>query len=122
ASFPLQDPGGLDMHASMRSGLLAGLTGLWMALAGCNHAAPPQTPKPPLVTVSQPVEREVVDYREFTGRTAAVEAVSIRARVSGYLDKIAFREGAEVKQGEVLFEIDPRPYKAQWAQAEGNLA
>jgi RND family efflux transporter MFP subunit len=74
------------------------------------------------VTVSRPIEREVVDYNSFTGRTAAVESVEIRARVSGYLDKIHFREGSEVKQGDLLFEIDPRPYRTALDQAKGNLA
>jgi RND family efflux transporter MFP subunit len=63
----------------------------------------------------------VTDYEDFPGRTEAVVSVEIRARVTGYLDKVFFQEGAEVKQGDVLFEIDPRPYRATYDQAVGNL-
>src|SRR5919206_93017 len=92
-------------------------------LAGCTRApveAPPAGPAP--VTVSYPVERDVTDYTDFTGRTAAVDSVEVRARVWGYLDKVNFKEGALVKKGDVLFEINPRTYRAALAQAEGNLA
>jgi RND family efflux transporter MFP subunit len=94
-----------------------------LALAGCARA-PSDVPAaaPPPVTVSYPVEREVTDYADFTARTAAVDSVELRARVSGYLDKVNFKEGALVKKGDVLFEIDPRTYKAVLNVAEGNLA
>jgi RND family efflux transporter MFP subunit len=72
--------------------------------------------------VSDPVERDVTDYADFTARTAAVEAVGVRARVWGYLDKVTFTEGMLVKKGDVLFEIDPRTYQVALHQAEGNLA
>jgi RND family efflux transporter MFP subunit len=80
--------------------------------------------KTPVVQVSTPVSKSVTEYEEFTGMTQAIHTVEVRARVSGYLAKIYFmeKEGAEVKQGEVLFEIDPRPYQAELAQAEANLA
>jgi RND family efflux transporter MFP subunit len=71
--------------------------------------------------VSLPVTREVTDYEEFPGRMEAVNNVSIRARVTGYLDKMHFREGADVKQGDLLFEIDPRSYDAELARAEANI-
>ena len=74
------------------------------------------------VTVSYPAEREITDHNDQTGRTAAVDSVELRARVWGYVDKVNFKEGVLVKKGEVLFEIDPRNYKAALAQAEGNLA
>ena len=67
--------------------------------------------------VSHPVEREVTDFVDFTGRTDAVHSVNIVARVTGYLKKMPFREGAEVKVGDLLFEIDPAPYQAQYDQA-----
>ena len=89
------------------------LLGLCLGLAGCARApsaAPEAAPTP--VTVSCPVERDVTDYADFTGRTAAVDSVEVRARVWGYLDKVNFKEGALVKKGDVLFEIDPRPYQA----------
>jgi multidrug efflux system membrane fusion protein len=73
------------------------------------------------VPVSKPVEREVTNYVDYTGRTDAVESVGVRARVTGYIDRIPFKEGAEVKKGDILFEIDPRPYKAQYDQAQGQV-
>ena len=63
----------------------------------------------------------MTDYVDFTGRTNAVESVDIRARVSGYLVEMPFKEGAEVKKGDLLFEVDPRPYQAQFDQAEGQV-
>src|SRR3977135_3642474 len=93
------------------------------AISGCTPApSAPGGPAPIPVTVSYPVERDVTDYADFTARTAAVDAVEVRARVWGYLDKVNFKEGALVKKGDVLFEIDPRPYQAPLAQAEGNVA
>jgi RND family efflux transporter MFP subunit len=99
------------------------IVGLCLGLTGCAQApaeAPVTAPVP--VTVSYPALREVTDYADFTGRTAAVDSVEVRARVWGYLDKVNFKEGALVKKGDVLFEIDPRTYRTALAQAEGNLA
>jgi RND family efflux transporter MFP subunit len=92
------------------------LTGL-LACAG----DPPAPPPPPAVTVAAVPEREVTDWDEFTGRFEAVDAVEIRPRVSGYIQRVAFAEGREVRKGEVLFEIDPRPYQAELARAEAQL-
>src|SRR5947209_4560360 len=90
------------------------------ALGGCTHGTAQVAPsEPPVVPVSVPVERDVTDYIEFTGRTNAVQSVDIRPRVTGYLVQISFKEGADVKAGDVLFEIDPRPYQAQLDQATG---
>jgi RND family efflux transporter MFP subunit len=90
---------------------------------GCNRLGkqPPAT-APALVTVSEPIEREVTDFADFTGRTAAVDSVEVRARVNGYLEKVNFKEGALVHKGDVLFEIDPRPYQAQVDIATGQIA
>jgi RND family efflux transporter MFP subunit len=96
--------------------------GFCLGLTGCareHSAAPPAAP--PSVTVSYPVERQVTDHADFTARTAAVDSVELRARVSGYLDMVPFKEGAMVKKGDVLFEIDPRTYKAALAIAKGTL-
>ena len=78
-------------------------------------------PPPVAVTIAKPVEREIVTYAEFTGNTAAVKSVDIRARVSGYLDKLGFAEGAIVKAGDMLFVIDPRPYQAALDLAQANV-
>jgi multidrug efflux system membrane fusion protein len=92
------------------------------ACAGCQRpASPVAAAEPPALPVSKPVQREVTNYVEFTGRTDAVEAVDIRPRVTGYLVRAPFKEGSEVKKGDLLFEIDPRPYQAQLDQAEGQV-
>ena len=92
-------------------------------VAGCSQA-PAEGPAPPPATVkvSQPLERAVTDYADFTGRTMAVESVKLRARVWGHLEKINFTEGADVKKDEVLFVIDQRPYKAALARADAEVA
>src|SRR3954466_13101130 len=97
--------------------------GLCVTLAGCAGATSgPAQPAPDAVTVSYPVEREVTDYADFTARTAAVDSVEVRAHVWGYLDRVTFKEGDLVKKGDVLFEIDPRTYRAALNEAEGKLA
>jgi RND family efflux transporter MFP subunit len=94
-----------------------------VALAGCTQA-PAQVPTlpPPAVTISNPLEQQVADYAEFTGQTAAVKSVDVRARVWGYLQSVNFTEGALVKKGALLFQIDPRPYQALVNQARAKIA
>src|SRR3954468_25037037 len=71
---------------------------------------------------AEPGLREVTDYEEgLVGQTAAVQMVEVRARVNGYLDKVNFKDGDEVKEGTVLFEIDPRPYDAEAARTQAAL-
>jgi multidrug efflux system membrane fusion protein len=91
--------------------------------AGCRKgpAGPPPS-APPAVPVSQPVRRVVADSVEYTGRTDAVQSVGVRARVTGYLLEVPFKEGAEVKKDDRLFEIDPAPYKAVVDQARAQVA
>src|SRR4051794_13136473 len=75
---------------------------------GCaKKAAAPMALPPPQVTVSQPVQRDVTEWDEYPGRLQAVEEVEVRARVSGYLQAIHFKDGAEVHKGDLLFTIDP---------------
>ncbi len=95
--------------------------GLCLAMTGCtgNSEATPAK-SPPTVTVSYPLQREVTDYQDYTARTASVDSVQVQARVTGYLDKIYFKEGAEVPEGTVLYEIDPRPYKAAYDAAKAQ--
>lgn len=78
-------------------------------------------PPMPAVTVSQPLVRDIVEWDEYTGRFEAVASVEIRARVAGYLDRIAFTDGQVVKKGDLLFEIDPRPFERVLAQARAEL-
>src|SRR5215470_778790 len=117
----------MNYHLPFRAGsvLLGSALALCFALSllGCSQAPPAAPQAPPLkVSVSYPVEREVTDYVDFTARMAAVDSVEVRARVWGYLDKVNFKEGNLVKKGDVLYEIDPRTYRATLANAEGNLA
>jgi RND family efflux transporter MFP subunit len=92
-------------------------------LAGCGRSggAAQGPPPPPQVSVAAVIEKRVKDWDEFTGRFQAVETVEIRPRVSGYIDKIAFTEGGQVKQGDLLFVIDPRPYQADYDRAAADL-
>lgn len=96
--------------------------GLAVVLAGCGRATSEPPPAIVTATVSYVVEREVLDYSDFTGRTAAVDSVEVRAHVWGYLDKVNFKEGAVVKKGDVLFELDPRPYEAALNQVQAQVA
>jgi len=92
-----------------------------LALAACDASAPSQgaaPPPPPPVTVAKPVVKEIVEWDDFIGRFDAIETVEIRARVSGYLESIHFRDGALVKSGDLLVVIDQRPYKTALDQAE----
>lgn len=82
---------------------------------------PPGGPPPP-VTVARPVVKDVVEYDEFTGRFEAADSVEVRARVSGFLEKVAFVDGAVVKRGDVLLLIDRRPYKSALDQGQASVA
>jgi len=99
--------------------VLGGLS-LWPSGCGEKTAAPP--PAPPVVEVAHPLQREVTDYADYVGRTEAIDSVQIRARVSGYLQNVNFKEGELVKKGQVLFEIDPRLFEAQAASSRAQVA
>jgi RND family efflux transporter MFP subunit/putative MATE family efflux protein len=107
-------PGRRILHILLAAGFCVGL-------AGCSPGAAGAPPDTAAVTVSLPVEREVTDYVDFTARTAAVDSVEVRAHVWGYLDKVNFKEGALVQKGDVLFELDPRPYLALLNQAKAKV-
>jgi multidrug efflux system membrane fusion protein len=113
-----------------RRSLGASILLLLIAACGDNRqqaAAPP--PPAPEVTVARPIQRTIVDQDEYVGRFVAVDAVEVRARVSGYLEKVHFQDGQIVKQGDLLFTVDPRPFqntleqaRAALTQAQSNLA
>src|SRR5712691_841762 len=101
---------------------LAVLT-LALSVASCGQGGQQAgPPPPPTVTVAHPVRRVVVDQDEYVGRFVAVDAVEIRARVSGYLDRVHFTDGQLVKQGDLLFTVDKRPFQTSLDQAKANLA
>jgi RND family efflux transporter MFP subunit len=91
-------------------------------LAGCDgKPAASSPPPPPAVTVSRPLQKTIVEWDEYTGRFVAVETVEVRARVSGFIDSVHFKEGQIVKQGDLLFIIDPRPYRNAVEQAKAEV-
>jgi RND family efflux transporter MFP subunit len=98
-----------------------GLSCSFLVLASGITVAGEPAAKAPEVPIARAVVREVTDHEDFTGRTEAPIRVDLRARATGYLIKAAFREGAEVKQGDVLFEIDPRPYQAELDKVEAEV-
>jgi RND family efflux transporter MFP subunit len=92
-----------------------------LLLAGCGKKEEAAAPPPPPVTVANPTKKVTTDWDEFTGRFDAIEQVQIRARVTGFVTKVAFTDGAVVKAGDLLYEIDPRQYQAAAEQAQGQL-
>ena len=98
---------------------------LVLLLAGCKDeqavANAPAAPPPPQVTVAKPVVKPIVEDDEFVGRFAAVSEVEVRARVGGYLERIEFEDGQIVKEGDLLFTIDPRPFQTALGQAQAEL-
>ncbi len=99
---------------------IAVLTLLTM-LFGCGKASNPAAP-PPEVMVARVLQQKIIDWDEYTGRFQAIDTVEVRPRVSGYIDRVLFREGQPVKQGETLVVIDPRPYQADFDRAKAGLA
>jgi RND family efflux transporter MFP subunit len=112
------------MIEASRQRFAAALLLLAPALAACGQGQLPAggAPPPPAVTVAKPIQRPVTDQDEYVGRFVAVDSVEVRARVSGYLDQIHFKDGQMVKQGDLLFTIDKRPFQNTLDQARGALA
>lgn len=109
----------LTSTLAVSGALLAALVGL----SGCKSEATtaPQLPAPQ-VSVASALERDVTEWDEFTGRLEAVESVEVRPRVTGYIESVNFIEGSTVTKGDLLFVIDPRPYRAELSKAEAELA
>jgi RND family efflux transporter MFP subunit len=111
------------MSRILRVGLAAIGACAALAVGGCGNSGggAQSAPPPPQVSVAKVLERRVKDWDEFAGRLQAVETVEIRPRVSGYIDRVAFTEGSQVKRGDLLFVIDPRPYQADTDRAAADL-
>lgn len=104
---------------------IAGVVSLVLLAAGCKPSAQHQQaggPPPPKVSVATVEQRELTEWEELTGRTAPVDFVEVRARVSGHIEKVLFESGQLVKKGDVLFVIDPRWHKAEYDRREAELA
>ncbi len=100
-----------------------GLTTAALLVCGCKPPPAALTPKGPVpVTVGLPVEAEIQDHEDFTGRVAAKDSVEVRSHVTGYLEKTPPIDGAEVKAGELLFVVDPRPFRATYNSAFAQIA
>lgn len=111
----------MNRPISRRNAALCGLVAAVM-LSACGEGQKPPAPPPPVVTVANPVKRTVTDFDEYVGRFTAVNSVEIRARVSGYLEKVHFTDGQMIKEGDLLFSVDPRPFQNTLDQARANLA
>jgi RND family efflux transporter MFP subunit len=101
-----------------RTGAFLVLLWIW----GCDSTPPVAETPPPPVSVSQPLTQDITDFDDYEGRIASVETVEVRARVRGHIVKINFEDGQIVQQGQLLFEIDPRPYQAELDAAKAQLA
>lgn len=104
--------------------ILAALLFLSAGMSGCSEeksAAQTAPPPPPQVTVAKPIKKVVTSYDEYVGRFVAIDYLEVRARVSGYLDKIHFTDGQMVKVGDPLFTIDRRPFQAALDQAKASI-
>lgn len=103
--------------ALLSLGLLVGTLGMWVS---CSPAPPSPPPRVIPVTVIHPTRATITNWDEYPAHLEAVESVELRSRVAGYLESIHFRDGAEVRNGDVLFVIDPKPYEAELERARAE--
>lgn len=113
----LAAPSSRNVRAKWLAAAAFAAIGLLAALAAQAQEAPPA----PVVTVAKPLVRDIVEDDEFVGRFEAVDQVSLRSRVGGYLDQVHFQDGTLVKRGDLLFTIDQRPFKAALNQAQAQV-
>jgi multidrug efflux system membrane fusion protein len=108
---------------SLLKGLVLAMTvALASFNAGCSSSAQPKAPQPLEVNVAEVICKQIADNDEFTGRLEAVHAIDVRPRVSGYLQSVHFKEGEIVRAGDLLFQIDPRPFQAEVDRLKGELS
>src|SRR5438874_5421529 len=117
----MNSPSWPRQHLTLSAQLMAmAVLSMDLLSTGCGKHASQTASPPPVVSVVQPIAREVVEWDEYIGRLESPETVEIRARVNGYLDKVHFKEGKEVKKSDLLFTIDPRPYQAECDLADAQ--
>lgn len=129
-AFPEAIRSGVPQARALRASMPPMLAGLAVAVlvalaaSACSSEASPAAagPPPPEVSVASVLTRSVSQWDDFTGRVAAVESVELRPRVSGYVQRVAYAEGEEVRKGDLLFVVDPRPYQAALDRALAELA
>jgi RND family efflux transporter MFP subunit len=110
------------LRSFLRGKPLAGVgLGLLLTLTACGERNVYKPPPPPEVTVGRPERRPVTDYLEFTGNTQAINTVTLKARVQGFLEKVFFQDGDRVKKGQLLFLIQPNTYEDQLKQAAAQI-
>src|SRR5712675_1553812 len=113
------------MRTQMKKIIVVATIAMAPVLAACGQSqSQPQAsaPPPPQVTIAKTVSKMIADQDEYVGRFVAVDSVEVRARVPGYLEQIHFSDGQIVKQGDLLFTIDKRPFQTSLDQAKANLA
>ncbi len=92
-----------------------------LVLGSCDGAPTANSAPPPAVTVAQPLHKQITEWDEYTGRFLAVDTVEVRARVSGFIDSVHFKDGQLINRGDLLFVIDPRPYRIAVEQAKAEV-
>jgi RND family efflux transporter MFP subunit len=112
----------IDRRASAQLAACAAAAALAAALSGCGQENRYVAPPPPKVSVAIPVQQKVTRYLEATGYTSAINTTNLVARVQGFLEKINYKDGDEVKEGATLFVIEPEPYKLKLEQARAAEA
>src|SRR3546814_10240791 len=105
-----------------RKGWAAATSALTLLLAGCSSGDSAAPPPAPQVTVATPLVQQVVDWDDYVGRFEAIQRVEVKPRVTGYLQRVHFRDGQYVEAGQTLFTVDARPARAQLDQARAQLA
>src|SRR5688572_7203676 len=113
------------MKMSCRQGwgihLIATAAGIALLLGGCQRKQEIPPPPPPTVTVASPLDREVMEWDEYTGRLEVQHTVEVRAQGGGYMEAVHFKEGGIVNKGDLLFSIDPRTFDAEVSRAQGEV-
>ncbi len=106
---------------TIKTFMLGSIAAVVLAACGNPEAAAPTSPAAPVITVAEVIHERITEWDEFTGRLQAPETVALIPRVSGYIEQVSFREGAFVKAGELLFQIDPRQFSAEVQRLKAEL-
>ncbi len=111
----------MSSNSTIRTFVLGSIAALVLSACGSPEAAAPGAMAAPEINVATVVQEKITEWDEFTGRLQAPETVTLVPRVSGYIEQVFFTEGALVKQGDLLFQIDARPFAAEVARLKAEL-